>query len=75
MEFLSVLKAVYGNKANNALNKKDAISIEYANSRPDGANELLALKEANFNERMEDFVDGSFLTMLLSTAYLLYTRW
>ena len=60
-EFLVTLKRFYTIRTNEELDKKNAILSDWSD-RPNGQEELGELREANFNERMQEFVEGKLST-------------
>ena len=60
-KFLNLLKEVYSNRAKKALAKKGALFNQWS-LKPNGNQELRALREANTNERMTEFVENTLST-------------
>lgn len=60
-KFLNLLKEVYSNRAKKALAKKSALLNQWS-IKPNGDQELRALREANTNERMTEFVENTLST-------------
>ncbi|RLD20906.1 MAG: ABC transporter ATP-binding protein [Bacteroidetes bacterium] len=57
-EFFSALRVVYRNRANTAWTKKRVLLDEWG-ARPNGNEEMSALRAAHTNERMTEFVENS----------------
>ena len=60
-EFINGLRAFYTRKANKYLELRDSVSTQMVN-KPNGAEELAALRKAHYNERMAEFVDNTLST-------------
>ena len=56
--FLDVLRAHYNRKARKYLELRDSVSTQMVN-KPNGVEELEALRKANYNKRMAEFVDNT----------------
>ena len=60
-QFLDVLRAHYNRKARKYLDLRDSVSTQMVN-KPNGVEELEALRKANYNKRMAEFVDNTQTT-------------
>jgi len=61
-EFLNVLRIFYGLRANKWLEKKESILTKLA-KRPNGEEEQINLRNANFNNRMSKYVKNDLSTV------------